>query len=127
MRILLDTHVFLWYISGDKRLPPTMLQHIRQPNNEVYLSVVSLWEVIIKYQLGKMPLSQAPDTYLPLQRQRHQIRSLDVNEASVKQLIKLPALHNDPFDRLLICQAIEHNLAIATVDSHILAYPISTV
>jgi len=127
MRILLDTHVFLWYISGDKHLPPTMLQHIRQPGNEVYLSVVSLWEVIIKYQLGKLPLPQSPEAYLPRQRQRHQIRSLDVNEASVRQLIKLPGLHSDPFDRLLICQAIEHNMAIATVDSHILAYPVPTL
>lgn len=127
MRILLDTHIFLWYISADKHLPPTIQQHIRQPNNEVYLSVVSLWEVIIKYQLGKMPLPQSPEAYLPQQRQKHQIRSLDVDETSVQQLIKLPALHNDPFDRLLICQAIEHNMVMATVDRHILAYPVSTI
>lgn len=104
-----------------------MLQHIRHPDNEVYLSVISLWEVIIKYQLGKMPLPQSPETYLPLQRQKHQIRSLGVDEASVRQLIKLPAFHNDPFDRLLICQAIEYKMTIATVDSQILAYPANTL
>ena len=127
MRILLDTHIFLWYISGDKLLSPLMVQHIQNTQNEICLSVVSLWEVIIKYQLGKMPLPQSPEIYLPTQRQRHQIRNLDVDEASVRQLIRLPTLHNDPFDRLLICQAIEHTMTIATVDSHILAYPVSTL
>jgi len=127
MKILLDTHIFLWYISGDKRIAPAMLHQIRQPQNEIYLSVVSLWEVIIKYQLGKMPLPQSPDIYLPLQRQRHLIHNLAVDEASVQQLIKLPPLHNDPFDRLLICQAIEHGMTIATIDSQILAYPVSTL
>ena len=127
MRILLDTHIFLWYISGDKSLSSRMVQHIQNPQNEIYLSVISLWEVIIKYQLGKMPLPQSPEIYLPTQRQRHQIRNLDVDEASVRQLIKLPPLHNDPFDRLLICQAIKHTMTIATVDSRILAYPVSTL
>lgn len=88
---------------------------------------MSLWEVIIKYQLGKMPLPQSPEIYLPLQRQRHLVHNLAVDEASVQQLIKLPPLHHDPFDRLLICQAIEHNLTIATVDSHILAYAVNTL
>lgn len=127
MKILLDTHVFLWYISGDDRISPEMTQAIRRPENEVYLSVVSLWEVIIKYQLGKMPLPQSPEIYLPTQRQRHLFRSLEVDEASVKQLIQLQPLHNDPFDRLLICQALAHGMTIATVDNHILAYPVSTL
>ncbi len=127
MKILLDTHIFLWYISGDKRIPSVMLQHLRNPENELYLSVVSLWEIIIKYQLGKIPLPQSPEQYIPQQRQRHLIRSLDVDEASICQLINLPALHNDPFDRLLICQAIHYGLAFATVDSHILVYPVSTL
>ena len=127
MKILLDTHVFLWYISGDDRISPEMTQAIRRPENEVYLSVVSLWEVIIKYQLGKMPLPQSPEIYLPTQRQRHLFRSLEVDEASVKQLIQLQPLHNDPFDRLLICQALAHGMTIATVDNHILAYPASTL
>lgn len=91
------------------------------------MSVVSLWEVIIKYQLGKMPLPLSPEIYLPTQRQRHLFRSLEVDEASVKQLIQLQPLHNDPFDRLLICQALAHGMTIATVDNHILAYPVSTL
>lgn len=127
MRILLDTHIFLWYITGDNRLSSSIMETIRRPEHEVYLSVVSLWEVIIKYQLGKLPLPQSPEIYLPTQRQQHLIRSLDIDEASIKQLSRLPPLHNDPFDRLLVCQAIEHNMTIATVDQYILAYPVSTL
>src|ERR1700739_2498706 len=105
MNLLLDTHVFLWFISGDKRLPDVIKESIRNTNNEVYLSVVSLWEAIIKHRLGRLPLPQPPESYLPLQRERHLISSLSLNEASVAQLAKLPPIHRDPFDRMLICQA----------------------
>src|SRR5215469_15041590 len=116
MRLLLDTHVFLWYITADGRLPDAARDAIRDRANEPYLSVISLWEAIIKYQLGKLPLPHPPETYLPEQRQKHSITSLDVDEASVKHLATLPSLHNDPFDRILACQAIQHNLTMVTVD-----------
>ena len=125
MKLLLDTHVFLWFISGDRRLPGGLLQQIRDPQNEVSLSVVSLWEVIIKSQIGKLHLPEPPETFLPKQRALHQITSLSVDEASVVELAKLPALHRDPFDRLLVCQAVRHGLTIATVDTAIMAYPVA--
>lgn len=68
MKILLDTHIFLWFISGDSRLSTDVRDAIRDPDNEIYLSVVSVWESIVKYQLGKLPLPEAPETYLPKQR-----------------------------------------------------------
>lgn len=123
MRLLLDTHIFLWFISGDSRLPVGVQSAIQDPTNEAYLSVVSLWEAIIKYQLGKLPLPQPPEIYLPQQRVAHRIASLAVDEASVAQLATLPPLHRDPFDRLLICQALQHGLTLATVDAAIRAYP----
>lgn len=122
MKLLLDTHIFLWFISGDVRLPDFMRDCIRDFNNEVYLSVVSLWEAIVKYQLGKLPLPYPPETYLPKQREKHQIASLPLDEASVAQLAKLPPIHRDPFDRMLICQALEHGLTIVTVDDTIPKY-----
>ena len=82
MKLLLDTHIFLWFISGDSRLSVSFRDTIRNPENDVYLSVVSVWEAIIKYQLGKLPLPESTETYLPKQRARHQIASLPVDEES---------------------------------------------
>jgi PIN domain nuclease of toxin-antitoxin system len=127
MRILLDTHIFLWFISGDSQLSTDVRDAIRDPDNEVYLSAISVWEAIVKYQLGKLPLPEDPETYLPKQRNLHQIASLALDESSVMQLAKLPPLHRDPFDRMLICQALQNGLTIATVDSAVRAYPVSVM
>lgn len=124
MRILLDTHIFLWFISGDSQLSTHVCNAIRNPNNEVYLSAVSVWEATVKYQLGKLPLPKHPEIYLPRQRELHQIVSLALDESSVVQL-RMPLLHRDPFDRMLICQALQNRLTIATVDAAVRAYPVS--
>jgi PIN domain nuclease of toxin-antitoxin system len=76
MRLLLDTHIFLWYISADPQLRVTFRNAIRDPANEVYLSVASVWEAVIKHALGKLPLPEAPAEYLPRQRQAHRIAAL---------------------------------------------------
>ena len=127
MKILLDTHIFLWFISGDRRFSSEMRDTLQNLDNEIFLSVVSIWEVIVKYQLGKLPLPEAPEIYLPKQRDRHQISNLDLDQASVTQLATLPSLHRDPFDRMLICQALQHDLAIATVDEIIHSYPVKLI
>ena len=124
MKILLDTHIFLWYITGDTKLPANILNEIRKIENEVYLSAISNWEVIIKYQIGKLPLPKPPEVYLLEQREKHLIMSLSLDEASVCKLSILPQIHRDPFDRMLICQAIEHDLTIATVDHIFNSYPV---
>ena len=127
MRILLDTHIFLWFISGDTQLSKDVRDAIRDPDNEVYLSAISVWEILVKYQLGKLPLPEHPETYLPKQRDLHQILSLALDESSVAQLAKLPPLHRDPFDRMIVCQALQNDLTIATVDAAVRAYPVSTI
>jgi PIN domain nuclease of toxin-antitoxin system len=124
MKIVLDTHIFLWFISGDGRLSIGLRDIIRDSEHEVYLSAVSIWEAMVKYQLGKLPLPEPPETYLPKQRDRHQISSLSLDEGSVVQLAKLPPLHREPFDRMLICQALQNGLTIATVDNAVRAYPV---
>ncbi|NJL91816.1 MAG: type II toxin-antitoxin system VapC family toxin [Coleofasciculaceae cyanobacterium SM2_1_6] len=115
MKLLLDTHIFLWFINGDSQLPTQISQQIQDVNNNVYLSVVSVWECTIKYQLGKLPLPESPETYLPKQRIRHQIDTLPIDEGSITELKNLPPIHRDPFDRLLICQARQHNLTFMVV------------
>jgi PIN domain nuclease of toxin-antitoxin system len=72
MRLLLDTHIFLWFISADAQLPVAWRDCIRDPKNEVFLSVVSIWEAMVKYALGKLPLPHPPEDYLPTQRVQHQ-------------------------------------------------------
>lgn len=123
MRLLLDTHVFLWYVIADARLPQKFAAAIRDPANEVFLSVASVWEAVIKFGVGKLPLPSPPADYLPRQRAAHRIASLPIEEAALRYLASLPPLHRDPFDRLLVAQAIEHRLTIVTVDPSVRAYP----
>lgn len=124
MRILLDTHIFLWYINADSRLPTATLAILRARNNELFLSSISIWEMLQKHQIGKLPLPQAPERFLPLQRQHHGVESLPFEEASACRLTNLPPIHKDPFDRMLICQALTHDLVIATLDANIRIYPV---
>ncbi len=122
MRLLLDTHVFLWYLTADSKLPASFRDAIQDPSNEVYLSVASVWEVTIKHNLGKLPLPAPPAEYLPTQREAHRIASLPIDEGAMPHLAALPMLHRDPFDRLLVAQALQHGLTVATVDPDVAAY-----
>ncbi len=127
MKILLDTHIFLYYISADKRLPKSLGDHIQDATSEVYLSVVSVWEINVKYQLGKLPLPDSPVLYIPKQRKRHSILSLPLDEDSAARLLLLPDLHRDPFDRMLICQALHHSLVLFSLDTFVRVYPIAVL
>src|SRR5206468_7311776 len=102
MRLLLDTHIFLWYITADPSLPAAFRSAIQDPANEVFLSVASVWEAVIKYGLGKLPLPAPPEDYLPRQRELHRMASLPIEEGCWTHLAKLPLLHRDPFDRILV-------------------------
>ena len=126
MKLLLDTCIFLWFISDDERLSCSVKENICNPRNIVYLSPVSVWETMVKYQIGRLHLPGPPNEYLPKQRKRHYISSLPLDENSVCQLDKLPKIHRDPFDRMLICQAIENQLTLVTVDKIIKSYPVKT-
>ena len=91
------------------------------------MSSVSAWEIAIKYDLGRLPLPAPPDRFVPDQREAHGFEPLPLDEASVLHLIRLPALHRDPFDRMLVCQAIVHGLAIVSPDPLIEQYPARVV
>jgi PIN domain nuclease of toxin-antitoxin system len=123
MRLLLDTHIFLWYITNDAKLPAKFLNAIRDPVNEVRLSSASIWEAVIKHQLGKLPMPHPPSEHLPRQRAAHGILPLPVDEGAMPHLATLPPLHRDPFDRMLVAQSLEHGLTIVSVDPLVLAYP----
>ena len=83
MKLLLDTHAFLWYITADPKLPATFLAAIRDPANDVFLSAASVWEAVIKHQLGKLPFPAPPAGYLPQQRDAHGIAALPIDEGAM--------------------------------------------
>jgi PIN domain nuclease of toxin-antitoxin system len=127
MKVLLDTHIFLWLIQDDKRLSDEHRQLIQNPNNEKFLSVVSIWECVIKHQIGKLEFPSPPAIYLPLERRKHLIKALTVDENTIARLTKLPLLHRDPFDRLIMAHALHYDLIIATVDTNIRSYSVETI
>lgn len=126
MNILLDTCTFLWIASGSPELSNKARNLFKDPDNEVSLSVASAWEIIVKHTLGKLPLPEPPHKFIYKWRTQHQIGSLPLDEAAVLQLSRLPEYHKDPFDRILICQAIANSLVILTPDNHITQYPVRT-
>jgi PIN domain nuclease of toxin-antitoxin system len=127
VRLLLDTCTFLWVVGGAKELSPRARELFADPANEVYLSAASAWEIAVKHRLGKLPLPQAPEEFVPTQRAAHGIEALAVDEESALRVAKLPDLHRDPFDRMLVAQALVGNLAILTPDASIGEYPVRTL
>ena len=127
MNLLLDTSPFLWYITGSAVLPERVVEAIRAPDHDVSLSVVSLREILLKHRIGRLELPEEPAAYIPRQRERHQIAPLGLGEGALAHTSRLPSIHSDPFDRLLICQAIEHDLTIVTPDQAIKQYPVKTL
>ena len=124
MKLLLDTCTFLWLTIGSNELSSNAVDAFADPKNEVYLSAVSAWEINVKYRLGKLSLPLSPDQFIPKERKRHLVTPLDLSEQDTLHLCKLPTPHKDPFDRMLVCQAIEHSLIILTPDPLITQYPI---
>ncbi len=123
--ILLDTCTFLWVIRDSPELSPLARSLFIDPENTVYLSAVSAWEISVKYGLGKLPLVVSPHIYVPAERLRHNILPLPLEEGAASTVSKLPPLHNDPFDRMLICQAVAHGMALLTPDRLIHQYHVN--
>lgn len=127
MNILLDTCSFLWIIAGSDELSGASRELFMEPENDVFLSAASCWEIGVKWSLGKLPLPEEPGRFIAGQRARHLIEPLPISEEATFHLPKLPPHHKDPFDRILVCQAIEHSLTILTPDPLISQYPVRTI
>ena len=127
MRLLLDTHTFLWCLIDDPALSQTVREGVEDGANEVLVSGASVWEISIKYGLGKLPLPDAPDRYLPAKRQAAGFDFLPIEEPEACLVHALPPHHRDPFDRILVAQANCYGLVIATNDPLIQRYPVRTI
>ncbi len=120
---LLDTHIFLWSLDEIKRLTKEVVNILKDPRNHIFVSVATAWEISIKNKKGKLPLK----TTLEECFRKSNFEILDIQLAHVLNLEKLPILHRDPFDRLLVAQAIVEKLMIITEDEKIKKYDVSVL
>jgi PIN domain nuclease of toxin-antitoxin system len=116
MRVLLDTHVFLWWVEGDRTLPAKARGALADQENECLISLVSAWELAIKAGLGKLKLALPVKRYVVEHAAANGFRMLDIRMAHIGRVETLAPHHGDPFDRLLIAQAIEEKLPVVTAD-----------
>jgi PIN domain nuclease of toxin-antitoxin system len=127
VRLLLDTCAFLWFQADSPELSPVVRAQILDPANEVYLSAVSVWEIAREYAQGRISLPSHPSTLIPAIRQDSGIESLSFTESDALAAEKLQLFHKDPFDRMLIAQALMGGLVIVTSDRAFEPYPVRVI
>jgi PIN domain nuclease of toxin-antitoxin system len=123
MRLLVDTNALLWWRDDSPRLPTRVSDQIRNPNNDIFISIISLWEIVIKKALGKLRFLEDFEEVMA----DEQFELLSVTYAHLRLLGDLPQHHRDPFDRLLIAQALAERIPIVTADRAFAAYGVGIV
>ena len=121
-RYLIDTHIWLWWHMAPEKIQPEYFEIIENGDNEILFSTVSAWEIVIKYNLGKLKLPFPPKEYIP---KRLEVSFMEVLPVQLEHSLKvqeLPNFHNDPFDRLLIAQALAEKLVVITEDQQFEMY-----
>jgi PIN domain nuclease of toxin-antitoxin system len=124
---LLDTHTFLWTVTDDRRLSAAARDLIVDGSNECFLSAVSMWEIVLKANARKLYVEGGPAKFLDSQLKRNRFSTLAILPSHVFQAASLPAMHKDPFDRLLIAQAQVENLPLITADPEIRRYRVQVI
>ncbi len=124
MNLLLDTHVFIWWADQPEKLSQATLSALEDETNVLILSVVSVWEMQIKIQLGKLKLNLPLKELVESQQEANDLQLLSMELAHALALDSLPLHHKDPFDRLLIAQSIEEDATLVSADSEFSAYPV---
>jgi len=127
LKLLLDTCAFLWFQADSPHLSQAARAHILDPSNEVYLSAVSVWEIARKYARGGISLPSHPSILIPAVRKESGIESISLTETDALAAEKLQLFHRDPFDRMLIAQALMGGLAIITPDRAFEPYPVRVI
>lgn len=122
MKLLLDTHAFLWIVADDARLSQAARNAFSGPQNEVWLSVASIWEIVVKAARGKLPFPQPAAPYLREQIRQTRVEVLPISLSHVFRLESLPMRHRDPFDRILVAQALEERIPLVSRDRTLSGY-----
>lgn len=126
MRLLLDTHVFLWLQTSPERLG-RHLGLVTDASNELAVSAASSWEIAIKHEIGRLQLPEEPDRYVPSRIRAIGAQALPVEHSHALAVASLPALHRDPFDRLLVAQAQLEAMTIMTADEAVARYAVASI
>lgn len=116
MKYILDTNIFLWFVIDDKRLPKNIKKIIETSNEIIYISTASLWEIELKNSIGKLDLKDDFNTYIPKIINYYNFQILEIKMKHLFQLHKLPKYHKDPFDRIIIAQALNEKLKLLYTD-----------
>jgi PIN domain nuclease of toxin-antitoxin system len=127
MKVLLDTHAFIWLDTQPEKLSKTAMDICQDTDNQLYLSMASIWEMQIKVQLGKLKLKVPLADMLTVQQQENDLNVLNIALTHIYQLQALPFHHNDPFDRLIIAQSVLENMTLISVDEKFKAYDVSVL
>lgn len=127
MRVLLDTHAFLWFVLGDAQLSRTARRHIEDPGNEKLISPASYWEIAIKISLKRYTLSQPYETFMQQGITDNGFLILAIEPQHTAVLTSLPFHHRDPFDRLIIAQAMVEQIPVISGDAAFAAYPVTCI
>ena len=126
MKVLIDTHVFIWFINGDEQLPKKIREIIADTDNKCFISVASIWEIAIKFSLGKLELKSGFEKIAGFLLD-NDIEILPLSFEHIRQLLKLDFHHRDPFDRIIIAQGIEEDITIITKDREFTLYDVHTL
>ena len=125
MRLLLDTHCLLWARAAPARLSPEARAALTDSRHQLFVSVASVWEIVIKHALGRLELAHAPESLVPRLIAATQAVTLPIEQSHALRVARLPLHHRDPFDRILIAQAQVERLTIVTADQRFSAYDVA--
>jgi len=127
MKYLLDTSVFIWSLAAEDRLNPLAQDVLTASSSELYLSAAGTWEIAIKFALGSLPLPKAPSAYIPYAQRLWDIQTLNITQEHALRAGELPLHHRDPFDRMIIAQALSERMTLLTADRVFQKYKVEII